>query len=135
MLSASFLTLSILALIGQLVMATPQTSGGQPQMCNAYTDANTSRATCNGTPNLICTAGCRGSSAMATGCTKADGSDVNNPNRLNSPHTCNVSFGQDASGSILCVSKAKAYSCTQVASPPQMYCYGCMTTVHYHVPS
>ncbi|KAA1113701.1 hypothetical protein PGTUg99_022460 [Puccinia graminis f. sp. tritici] len=100
MFSASFLTLSILALIGQLVLATPQTSGGQPQMCNAYTDANTSRATCNGTPNLICTAGCRGSSAIATGCTKADGSDVNNPNRLNSPHTCNVSFGQDASGSI-----------------------------------
>ncbi|KAI8460959.1 hypothetical protein BY996DRAFT_8683473 [Phakopsora pachyrhizi] len=52
----------------------------QDQMtCGFYTAANTSSATCNDQPNVVCTKGCTGTFVTATQCTPVNGPEGTTP--------------------------------------------------------
>ncbi|KAI8460961.1 hypothetical protein BY996DRAFT_6692376 [Phakopsora pachyrhizi] len=59
--------------------------------CSFYTGANTSSATCNDQPNVVCTKGCTGTFVTATQCTPVNGPEGTTP----STQVCSIGFGRD----------------------------------------
>ncbi|OAV98379.1 hypothetical protein PTTG_25639 [Puccinia triticina 1-1 BBBD Race 1] len=127
------LSLSALAVMGQLVLASRDYDpSGTTQQCSIYTLANTTAATCNDNPNVICTKGCRGF-VTAEGCRRDDGSDPYQTKPTKS-HVCNVGFFQNTAGAKSCQTKKRTYRCTG-NSYGSATCSGCIETRIYHAPS
>ncbi|KNZ61849.1 hypothetical protein VP01_134g9 [Puccinia sorghi] len=80
------LIMSVLALIGPAVSTPPY----PPRSCFFYTGANTTHATCNEHPDIVCSNGCRDSFVVAEGCSRND-----DPTAPVTTQTCNISFGRD----------------------------------------
>ncbi|CAH7666362.1 hypothetical protein BY996DRAFT_3252849 [Phakopsora pachyrhizi] len=95
----------------------------QDQMtCSFYTSANTSLATCNEQPNVVCTKGCTGNFVTATQCTPVNGPEGTAP----STQVCSIGFGRDTARAKACINEMGAFSCTgQTSGSPT--CNGCQT--------
>ncbi|KAA1113125.1 hypothetical protein PGT21_022033 [Puccinia graminis f. sp. tritici] len=124
MYSVSFITLAVLALLGQLILANPDSTPRQTMKCTNYNGANTTSATCDDLPDVKCIGGCRGTPAVAEGCQVSDGSDPDHKIPL-SKQKCDVGFGRDTLASKSCRTKEKTYSCSGKITPAKMSCYGC----------
>ncbi|EFP88906.1 hypothetical protein PGT21_022021 [Puccinia graminis f. sp. tritici] len=125
MYSVSLITISILALLGQLVSAEPADSTPrETKKCFYYTGANTNTATCNDIPGVSCTGGCGGTFNFAEECRPSDGSD---PQHIAPPtnQTCDLGFGRDTAAAKACVTTTGMYSCRGKITPGETYCYGC----------
>ncbi|KAA1096569.1 hypothetical protein PGT21_020961 [Puccinia graminis f. sp. tritici] len=125
MYSVSLITISILALLGQLVSAEPADSTPrETKKCFYYTGANTNTATCNDIPGVTCTGGCGGTFNFAEECRPSDGSD---PQHIAPPtnQTCDLGFGRDTAAAKACVTTTGTYSCRGKITPGETYCYGC----------
>ncbi|CAH7688427.1 hypothetical protein PPACK8108_LOCUS23395 [Phakopsora pachyrhizi] len=96
----------------------------QDQMtCGFYTAANTSSATCNDQPNVVCTKGCTGTFVTATQCTPVNGPEGTTP----STQVCSIGFGRDTARAKACINEMGAFSCTGQTSGSAT-CNGCQTS-------
>ncbi|CAH7672355.1 hypothetical protein PPACK8108_LOCUS7156 [Phakopsora pachyrhizi] len=63
----------------------------EQRSCSFYTGANTTSATCNEQPNVVCTKGCTGPFVTATECTPVNESEE----AIASTQVCSFGFGRN----------------------------------------
>merc|ERR1711874_380150 len=112
--SAFCLVMFALALLASAVSATVA-----PMSCFFYTLANTSQATCDEVPGLVCTGGCRDSFVVAEGC-RPSGSETGPL----TTQTCNIGFGRDTAAAKGCITTNGPFSCKGKVTG-RSNCYGC----------
>lgn len=89
--------------------------------CQDYTGANTTSATCNDQPGIVCTGGCTGF-VTATNCTRSQKINV-----LEAPITtekCTLGFGKSSATMYICINEQFAFSCYGSTSG-KAQCKGC----------
>ncbi|OAV98382.1 hypothetical protein PTTG_25642 [Puccinia triticina 1-1 BBBD Race 1] len=124
MFSPSLVRLSLLALIGQLVLATPNDDPEErTQSCFYYSGANTTQASCNENPHVVCKKGCTGY-VTAEGC-QPTGNPSTQPTDAPSTQYCEIGFGRDSAVSKVCQTKTQTYLCSGKTTGAAQ-CHGCV---------
>ncbi|KAH9810835.1 secreted protein [Melampsora americana] len=85
--------------------------------CEEYAEANTTHASCDKNPAIVCTGGCTGPK-IAHDCQL-------NATSPNTTQTCTLAYGRSSATSYVCSNEDGAYSCTGPSSG-EATCTGCV---------
>ncbi|EGG09105.1 uncharacterized protein MELLADRAFT_77195 [Melampsora larici-populina 98AG31] len=85
--------------------------------CQEYAEANTTHASCDKNPAIVCTGGCTGPK-IAHNCQL-------NATSPNTTQTCTIAYGRSSASSYVCTNDDGAYSCTGL-STGEATCTGCV---------
>ncbi|KAI8449900.1 hypothetical protein BY996DRAFT_7431740 [Phakopsora pachyrhizi] len=80
----------------------------EQRSCSFYTGANTTSATCNEQPNVVCTKGCTGPFVTATECTPVNESEE----AIASTQVCSFGFGRNTAAAKACINELGTFRCT-----------------------
>ncbi|OAV98383.1 hypothetical protein PTTG_25643 [Puccinia triticina 1-1 BBBD Race 1] len=114
MFSPSLVRLSLLALIGQLVLA--DDPAGKTFKCSLYTGANTTHAKCNERPDVVCKQGCTGY-VTAEGC-QPNADPTAPPAGPPSTQKCEIGFGRNTAAARVVMAQLPAKRIVTVVLQP-----------------